>query len=247
MTETIFSEAMQYAMGGQHAIPNICNIKNVSKKYRLGKTSITALDDLSMTVSEGEFGVIMGPSGSGKSTLLNIIGCIETASSGDVQVLGREVAGLDDRAMTKLRRDYIGFIFQSFSLIPVLTAAENVEYPLMLSNMTAKGRKKRVADLLAAVGLSDRADHRPGELSGGQRQRVAIARALVKRPKLVIGDEPTANVDSTTAHELMQVMTHIQQEFGSTFLIATHDPRVMEYASRRWTITDGSITNEESI
>jgi len=224
-------------------VRSAARLTNVSKTYLLGKTRINALRNMTLDVPIGSFGVVMGPSGSGKSTLLNIIGCIEEHDFGSVQVLDADIGELSDREMTRLRRDQIGFIFQNFSLIPVLTAAENVEYPLILSGMSARDRADRVAENLAAVGLSDRAGHRPGELSGGQRQRVAIARALVKRPKLVIADEPTANVDSATAHELMQMMTHIQQDIGSTFFIATHDPMVLEYANQHWSIVDGSITN----
>ena len=220
-------------------------LENVGLDYTLGKTKITAVSDLTMRVERGEFGVVMGPSGSGKTSLLNLLGCIDQPTSGTVRTLGVDTTTLNDRALTKLRRDKIGFIFQNFSLIPVLTAAENVEYPLILEKVPVNERKARVAEALASVGLEKRASHRPGELSGGQRQRVAIARALIKRPELVLADEPTANVDSKTAETIMQLIRRIQEESGTTFFVATHDARVLAYATKRWTMSDGAVTETE--
>lgn len=224
----------------------ICRAEHVVKTYQMGQTQVRALDDLSMAIDEGEFTAIVGPSGSGKSTLLNMIGCIELPDSGKVEVFGHDVSHHSDQVLTRLRRDNIGFIFQHFSLIPVLSAAENVEYPLILSRVPAAERRERVAAMLTEVGLASRANHRPGELSGGQRQRVAIARALIKRPRLVIADEPTAALDSRTGQELMALMSRIQSESGTTFVIATHDPAVQAHATRRCTIIDGRIAAEEN-
>ena len=220
-----------------------CRLDGVFKTYRMGRTEIPALTDLTLDIDRGSLNMLMGPSGSGKSTLLNILGCIETADSGSVEVLGQRTALLKDAALTTLRRDHIGFIFQNFSLIPVLNAAENVEYPLVLAGIPARERAERVARMLAAVGLSDRAGHKPGELSGGQRQRVAIARALIKAPALVIADEPTANLDSRTGQELMGLMRAMQAETGATFIVASHDPMVETFATRRIDIHDGRIAS----
>ncbi|MFV0334852.1 MAG: ABC transporter ATP-binding protein [Tropicimonas sp.] len=228
------------------ACPVACKVSNASKYFQMGKTRITALDGLSISIDAGAFVAIAGPSGSGKSTLLNLLGCIELPDRGSVEVLGHDTSGMSDGALTRVRRDAIGFIFQNFSLIPVLSAAENVEYPLVLAGMARDKRRELVAGMLEQVGLADRARHLPGELSGGQRQRVAIARALVKSPRLVIADEPTANLDSRTGQELMKTMRRIQEQSRTTFVVATHDPAVQAHASRRFTIVDGRVTGEES-
>lgn len=222
-----------------------CRVSDANKHYRMGQTTVQALSDLSLVIARGEFTAIIGPSGSGKSTLLNMLGCIEMPDHGRVEVLGHDTSALSDSELTRLRRDNIGFIFQNFSLIPVLSAAENVEYPLILSRVPAAERRLRVAEVLDQVGLGDRADHRPGELSGGQRQRVAVARALIKRPRLVIADEPTAALDSKTGQDLMVMMRRIQAEIGTTFIVATHDPAVQAHAGRRLTLVDGRIVSDE--
>lgn len=245
MNKTLSSEELRVTGAHTNNSTFACELMNVSLDYKLGKSSIRALSNLSMKVASGEFGVIMGPSGSGKSSLLNLMGCVDRPTTGEVKILGEQSTKLSERALTRLRRDKIGFIFQNFSLIPVLSAAENVEYPLILSKIPAAKRREMVADALASVGLANRASHKPGELSGGQRQRVAIARALVKRPELVIADEPTANVDSKTAAGLMQMIKEIQAETGSTFFVATHDPAILDYATARWTMADGSVTKSE--
>lgn len=225
--------------------PLACKITKASKFFEMGKTRITALDSLSLTIEAGDFVAIVGPSGSGKSTLLNLLGGIDLPDRGRVEVLGHDTGAMSDAALTRLRRDSIGFIFQNFSLIPVLSAIENVEYPLVLTGMAHDARRALATRMLEQVGLADRANHLPGELSGGQRQRVAIARALVKSPKLVIADEPTANLDSRTGQELMKMMRRIQQQSHTTFVVATHDPAVQAHASHRFIIVDGRVASEE--
>lgn len=221
-------------------------LSQVGKHYRLGATALPALVDLSLTLQARDFAVIVGPSGSGKTTLLNLIGCIDRPDTGRVEVLGQDVTALSERELTRLRRDRIGFIFQNFALIPVLSAAENVEYPLVLAGVAATERRLRVAEALDMVGLGARASHRPNALSGGQRQRVAIARALIKRPALVIADEPTANLDSRTGQDLMTALRRMQADLGTTFVIATHDPEVQAHAGRRFRLRDGHLVTEES-
>ncbi|MFV0386825.1 ABC transporter ATP-binding protein [Paracoccus sp. (in: a-proteobacteria)] len=221
-----------------------CRVSDAVKQYQMGQTTVNALNGLDLTIPGGEFIAIVGPSGSGKTTLLNMLGCIEMPDRGKVEVLGHDVSMLSDGELTRLRRENIGFIFQSFSLIPVLSAAENVEYPLILSHVPAAERHQRVAVVLEQVGLGDRARHVPGELSGGQRQRVAVARALIKNPRIVIADEPTAALDSKTGQDLMKMMRQIQSEMGTTFIVATHDPAVQAFADRRLTIVDGRIVKD---
>lgn len=223
-----------------------CQVQGVIKTYRVGDRKIRALDGLDASIQSGSFAAFVGPSGSGKTTFLNMIGCIEVPDGGKIEVLGEQTAALSDRTLTRLRRDSIGFIFQHFSLIPVLSAAENVEYPLILSKESAANRRARVRRILDRVGLLERAGHLPGELSGGQRQRVAIARALIKNPKLVIADEPTANLDSKTGDDLLNMMRAIQEEQGTTFVIATHDPGVQAHADRVFHVLDGKIVQERA-
>jgi len=220
---------------------NVVEFNNVSKSYTTGKVEVPVLNQLTFAIEAGKFVVLMGPSGSGKSTLLNLVGGLDHPSEGTISVCGENIGRLGDNALTAFRGAHIGFIFQSFNLIPVLTAAENVEYPLLNTDLPAERRRRRVARLLAAVGLEDRADHLPGELSGGQRQRVAIARALARKPKLVIADEPTANLDSRTTASILDLMRHIQRNHGISFLLASHDPRVMREADRTIHLLDGRI------
>ena len=225
---------------------SIVSVRNVSKDYMLGKTVVHALDDVSLEVQGGDFLSIAGPSGSGKTTLLNLVGCVDTATGGVVEVDGRDTASLSERALTELRLRRIGFIFQSFNLVSVLTVAQNVEFPLLLQGgLTARERAQRVDALLAAVGIEGYARHRPSELSGGQRQRVAVARALVPRPALVLADEPTANLDSKTGESVIDLMKEMNHKDGTTFIFSTHDPRVMAHASAIVRIADGRIVGRE--
>jgi putative ABC transport system ATP-binding protein len=216
-------------------------LRGVHKTYRLGQHTIPALQGVDLSVARGELLALTGPSGSGKSTILNLCGLIDTPDSGEIELNGQPVQGLSENALTLLRRDALGFVFQSFNLVPVMTVAENVDYPLFLAGVPAPERRQRVADQLAAVGLADHAHHRPDALSGGQRQRVAIARALVKRPKLVIADEPTASLDSHTATQVLNLMRERGHAQGAAFVIATHDSRLTARCDRVVALLDGTI------
>lgn len=220
--------------------PVVC-LHGVRKTYRLGAHVIPALQGVDLVVQRGELLALTGPSGSGKSTLLNLCGLIDTPDAGEIMLGGTAVQGLDEQARTLLRRDALGFVFQSFNLVPVMTVAENVDYPLFLAGMPAAERRERVAQQLAAVGLQAHAHHRPDALSGGQRQRVAIARALVKRPRLVIADEPTASLDSHTADQVLDLMRARGQAEGAAFVIATHDSRLTRRCDRVVALLDGRI------
>jgi putative ABC transport system ATP-binding protein len=211
----------------------------------LGQTKVEALRGVSLAVNKGEFLAVAGPSGSGKSTILNMIGCIDTPTSGTILINGRDVSGLSDRELTRYRRVTVSFIFQSFNLIPVLDVYENIELPLLLQgNKDPKDRRSRVMHLIDEVGLSDRVKNKPGELSGGQRQRVAIARALAANPLMVLADEPTANLDSTTGAKILDLMRAINGRDGTTFVFSTHDGRIMEHAPRIISIKDGLIVDD---
>ena len=224
----------------------IVTVQDVSKIYRLGKTEVPALRGVSLDIRRGEFLSIAGPSGSGKTTLLNLVGCVDTPTSGNVMVDGKDTRGLSERALTDLRLHFIGFIFQTFNLVPVLSVRQNVEFPLLLQGgLGRKERDVRVGALLEAVGLADHARHRPSELSGGQRQRVAVARALVTRPALVLADEPTANLDSKTGENIIDLMKEMNARDGTTFIFSTHDPKVMAHASAIVRIADGRIVARE--
>jgi putative ABC transport system ATP-binding protein len=212
-------------------------VKDVTKAYRLGSQTVTALAGVSMSVAPGEFLAVAGPSGSGKTTLLNLVGCLDTPSTGEIEIDGEMVSALSSGRRADLRARKLGFIFQTFNLIPVLTAWENVEYPLLLTKR--RGDDARVKTALEQVGLGERMKHRPTELSGGQQQRVAIARALVTDPALVLADEPTANLDSKTGSEIIELMRRLNRERGTTFLFSTHDPRIMNAADRVLEISDG--------
>lgn len=220
--------------------PVVC-LHGVRKTYRLGAHVIPALQGVDLVVQRGELLALTGPSGSGKSTLLNLCGLIDTPDAGGIVLDGTPVQGLDEQARTLLRRDALGFVFQSFNLVPVMTVAENVDYPLFLAGVPAAERRERVAQQLAAVGLQAHAHHRPDALSGGQRQRVAIARALVKRPRLVIADEPTASLDSHTADQVLDLMRARGQAEGAAFVIATHDSRLTRRCDRVVALLDGRI------
>jgi len=212
-------------MNNTHETP-VVKLRGVHKTYRLGAHVIRALQGVDLTVERGELLALTGPSGSGKSTILNLAGLIDTPDSGDIILNGQKVNDLDEEARTLMRRDSLGFVFQSFNLVPVMTVAENVDYPLFIAGVAPAERKVRVAAQLEAVGLQDHAHHRPDALSGGQRQRVAIARALVKRPRLVIADEPTASLDSHTADQVLDLMRERCHAEGAAFVIATHDSRL---------------------
>ena len=213
---------------------------DVHKEYRLGATPVPALRGVSLSLEPGEFVAVAGPSGSGKSTLLNLVGCLDHPTSGRVLVGDVDVATLDDDALSDLRSRTIGFIFQTFNLVPVLSALENVEFPLLFRGGEADARS-RAQKALAAVGLGGFERHRPDELSGGQRQRVAVARALVTDPAIVLADEPTANLDSATGETIIALMLEINRRQGTTFLFSTHDPRVMTHAHRVVRLADGRI------
>ncbi len=226
----------------------IVTVQDVSKIYRLGKTEVPALRGVSLDIRRGEFLSIAGPSGSGKTTLLNLVGCIDTPTSGKVVVDDKDTRELGERALTDLRLHSIGFIFQTFNLVQVLSVRQNVEFPLLLQGgLTRKEREARVGALLEAVGLADHARHRPNELSGGQRQRVAVARALVTRPALVLADEPTANLDSKTGENIIDLMKEMNARDGTTFIFSTHDPKVMAHATAIVRIADGQVTGREAV
>ncbi|SFW11310.1 ABC transporter ATP-binding protein [Nitrosovibrio sp. Nv17] len=220
-------------------------VRAVSKVYSLGKQSVMALDAVSLTVGRGEFMALAGPSGSGKSTLLNLIGCIDTPTSGSILIAGQDIGGRTPDELSDLRLNTLGFVFQTFNLLPVLSAWENVEYPLLQkAGMSKETRDERVRHYLGVVGLEHYTHHRPNELSGGQRQRVAIARALATRPSIVLADEPTANLDHKTGAGILNLMKSLNQEEGTTFIFSTHDPRVMEMASRLVRLADGQIIGQ---
>jgi putative ABC transport system ATP-binding protein len=226
----------------------IVSVQDVSKDYMLGKTVVPALRGVSLDIQRGEFLSIAGPSGSGKTTLLNLMGCVDTATGGRVLVGDQDTARLSERALTDLRLHTIGFIFQSFNLVQVLSVFHNVEFPLLLQGkLSRKEREARVMGLLEAVGIGGYRKHRPSELSGGQRQRVAVARALVTRPALVLADEPTANLDSQTGATIVDLMKEMNRRDGTTFIFSTHDPRVMSHASAVIRIADGRLAGREEL
>ncbi|MEM6532138.1 MAG: ABC transporter ATP-binding protein [Myxococcota bacterium] len=220
-------------------------LERVEKVYPLGTVSVRALRGIDLAISEGEFTVIAGPSGSGKTTLLNLIGCVDVPTGGTVRIDGQSTSDLDDSKLTALRLRKLGFIFQSFNLLPVLDVVQNVEFPLILQGeLSSAERKKRVLTLLERVGLSDQLNQRPNQLSGGQRQRVAIARALVTSPRIVLADEPTANLDSETGANILDLMKEMNQAEKTTFVFSTHDPEVMRHAKRSIRLADGVISDD---
>ena len=220
----------------------LVRLENIFKDYTLGEQRVQALEDISLDINDGEFLAIAGPSGSGKSTLLNLIGCIDTPSSGRIFINGQDVSGKTPDQLSDLRARTIGFIFQTFNLFPVLSAEENVEYPLLqFKELSKTERHNRVVKFLDIVGLSNFSNHRPNQLSGGQRQRVAIARALATQPKIILADEPTANLDHKTGEGILQLMKEINSSYKTTFIFSTHDSRVMAMADRLIHIEDGQI------
>ena len=219
----------------------VTKIENVTRVFKIGEVDTRALRGVNLTINSGEFTALVGPSGSGKTTLLQLIGCLDQPTSGRVYINGKDVTQLNRDQRADIRRGAIGFIFQFFALIPTLTAYENVEMPLLLIGNKPGERQKRVKELLQAVGLSERANHRPDQLSGGEQQRVAVARALATHPSLVLADEPTANLDTKNGKQVMEIMQRLNKKTGTTFVFATHDPRVIQYAHRVVTMRDGAI------
>ena len=223
---------------------NVIVAENLSKTYRAGAVAVPAVREASFVIGGGTLVAFVGPSGSGKSTLLNMVGCLDHPSAGTLQVLGTDVASLDRRAAADFRGANLGFIFQDFNLIPVLSAAENIEYPLlMVRNRPVTERRARVMELLEAVGMRDQAGKRPDQLSGGQKQRVAVARALATKAKLVLADEPTANLDHDTAYRILELMKKMRDEQGTTFVFSTHDPKIVGEAEVVLTLEDGRLVN----
>jgi putative ABC transport system ATP-binding protein len=222
-------------------------IQNLTKKFPMGKGEFVALKGIDLNFEKGEFAGLIGPSGSGKTTLLNIIGSLDVPSSGDVNVLGKSIGKLNSREAARLRKENLGFIFQSYNLLQVHTVFENVEFPLLLLSYSASERKKMVMDALEWVGLTEKVKSKPPQLSGGECQRVAIARAMVKRPSLVLADEPTANLDATNSHNILKTMVNLNRELNTTFLFATHDDKVISYLRRKIFLLDGRIDKDETI
>jgi putative ABC transport system ATP-binding protein len=224
----------------------VVETNGVTKTYRVGKVEMPALRGVSMAVKEGEFTAIVGPSGSGKTTLLNIIGCIDDPTDGEVVLGGEPVSTYTQKQRSEVRKRSIGFVFQTFNLVPVLSAYENVEMPLILLKESPASRRQKVENLLNMVGLGDLIHRRPNEMSGGQQQRVAVARALVKEPRLVLADEPTANLDSSTGEEILRLMRDLNQRLKTTFIFSTHDRMVMDFARRLVVLKDGRITEDRT-
>jgi putative ABC transport system ATP-binding protein len=225
----------------------IIKMKAMTKSFPVGNGEFTALKHIDLAIEEGEFVGFVGPSGSGKTTLLNIIGSLDTPSKGSAQVLNQDINSLSHKQSARLRNIHLGFIFQTYNLLPVYTVYENVEFALLLQNRTAAERKKAVMDALEWVGLTDKIKSKPAQLSGGESQRVAIARAMVKKPKIVLADEPTANLDSENSHHILQTMLKLNQELKTTFVFATHDEKVMKYLRRKISLADGKIRADELV
>ena len=225
----------------------IVEVKSLVKKFPVGAGFFTALDGVDLQFSEGEFAGLVGPSGSGKTTLLNIIGSLDIPTGGEVVMLSKSIGKLSAKQAAQLRKEELGFIFQNYNLLPVYTVFENVEFPLLLLNMSADERKKRVLETLAWVGLTEKVNSRPAQLSGGECQRVAIARAMVKRPVLVLADEPTANLDSANSHNILQTMLKLNEDLKTSFIFATHDEKVIGYLKRIIRLQDGKIVADEKV
>jgi putative ABC transport system ATP-binding protein len=217
------------------------------KIYPMGQTEIWALNRVSLTFQKGEFAGFVGPSGSGKTTLLNIVGSLDSPTKGSAEVLGEKIENLSHNQAAELRNRHIGFIFQTFNLLPVYTAYENVEFPLLLLGMSPEERKKAVMDAMEWVGLADRVKSKPAQLSGGESQRVAIARAVVKKPAIILADEPTANLDAENSHHILKTMEMLNKDLETTFLFATHDEKVIQYLRRKITLVDGKVVKDEQM
>ena len=224
----------------------VAKLSDVTRVYKIGEVETRALNGVSLSIQSGEFTSLVGPSGSGKTTLLQLIGCLDQPTSGKVVINGKETTNLNRNQRADLRKETIGFVFQFFALIPTLTAYENVEMPLLLNGKSPTDRKQRVMELLEAVDVTNRAHHRPDQLSGGQQQRIAVARALATDPKLILADEPTANLDSENGKQVMDLMKKLNKDTGVTFVFATHDSRVISYAERVVTLEDGLVVKDSS-
>jgi putative ABC transport system ATP-binding protein len=225
----------------------VIQLQDVTRVYKIGEVETPALRGVNLDIGEGEFSAIVGPSGSGKTTMLQLMGCLDRPSGGRVHINGQDVTQLNPNKRADLRKGTIGFVFQFFALIPGLSAYENVELPLLLTGEKSQQRRERVNELLDAVGLSDRARHRPDQMSGGEQQRVAIARALATHPVLVLADEPTANLDTENGRQVMEIMQQLNAETGTTFVFATHDPRVIPFARRVVELRDGRVTENSRL
>jgi len=223
----------------------VIQTKNLSKVYQMGSQEVWALRSIDIQINQGEYVALMGPSGSGKSTLMNLLGCLDSPSGGEFWLNGIRVAGMNDDELAEVRNKQIGFVFQTFNLLPKLTALENVALPLVYAGVSRQERLKRAAAVLESVGLSERKDHRPNELSGGQRQRVAIARALINDPAIILADEPTGNLDSKTSHEIMGILDDIHRR-GNTIILVTHEPDIAEFAERIVRLKDGLVESDQS-
>ncbi|MBN1352455.1 ABC transporter ATP-binding protein [candidate division KSB1 bacterium] len=222
-------------------------LERLIKRFPIGGGEFVALNGIDLAFGKGEFAGVVGPSGSGKTTLLNIIGSLDTPSEGNATVLGRSIGDLSHRDAARLRNEHLGFIFQTFNLLPVYSVYENVEFPLLLLKMEAKDRKQAVLDALEWVGLADRQKSRPAQLSGGECQRVAIARAMVKRPEIVLADEPTANLDAENSHHILQTMENLNKDLDTTFIFSTHDEKVIQYLHRKIDLVDGKVVSDERV
>jgi putative ABC transport system ATP-binding protein len=225
----------------------VIRLEDVTRVYRIGEVETYALRGLTLTVEESEFTALVGPSGSGKTTALQVMGCLDKPTSGRVLLKGEDVSKLSGSKRADLRRGSIGFVFQFFALLPGLNAYENIELPLLLARKNGKQRRERVLELLEAVGLADRAQHRPDQMSGGEQQRVAVARALATNPILILADEPTANLDTENGRQVMEIMLRLNEETGTTFVCATHDPRVVAFARRVVELRDGKVSDDRRL
>ena len=225
----------------------VIRLEDVTRVYKIGEVETYALRGLTMTIEEGEFTALVGPSGSGKTTALQVMGCLDKPTSGRVLLKGEDVSKLSGSKRADLRRGSIGFVFQFFALLPGLNAYENIELPLLLARKNGKQRRERVLELLEAVGLADRAQHRPDQMSGGEQQRVAVARALATNPILILADEPTANLDTDNGRQVMEIMLRLNEETGTTFVCATHDPRVVAFARRVVELRDGKVSDDRRL
>jgi putative ABC transport system ATP-binding protein len=224
----------------------VVRFRDVGKVYDDEGLHVTAIRSVTFDIPRSRFAMIVGPSGSGKTTLLNLIGCIDTPTTGRLEVCGQDIGALADDALTDFRSRNIAFVFQNFNLLPVLTAYENVEYPLLLLGVPAGERRDQTTAMLESVGLADKHDHRPNQLSGGQKQRVAVARALVKKPSVVLADEPTANLDSRTGAEVIALMRKVQEEHAASFVFSTHDPQLISHADETFVIRDGELAEHRA-
>jgi putative ABC transport system ATP-binding protein len=226
---------------------HIVTIEDLIKRYPVGKNYFTALNGINLTFDTGEFTGVVGPSGSGKTTLLNVIGSLDSPTEGSAKVLGKSIELLSQKQAAQLRKKNMGFIFQTYNLLPVYTVYENVEFPLLLLKMKSADRNKAVLNALEWVGLTDKIKSKPAQLSGGECQRVAIARAMVKKPELVLADEPTANLDAANSHHILQTMAKLNEDLKTTFIFATHDDKVIKYLKRKITLEDGKVVSDETM